>query len=305
MPKKTKTTKKDKSVKQTVKQSVVVHVNTDGKSKSKSGSRKKPANVRSFTKGASYMGGTPLRALNYPSNNIVVNVPQSQPQPIFMSDIVNRVSALENVRRSQMADEQQAKSIITPLATQTPTANKPIADLLPTPRLLEDDFATPATQKPIASVEDFDKKKEEHVNDIKSIMKMSANFQDDETDTPTGLSPIMEEFSTPYKTPAGKFITDSPMTGQFTPYNNPAYKQTPPTDVVPSGFLSPLEKKDTPQRKGELSFKSERELQEDYEDHLHMFKEVNKGKMPRGRPPKRKEGFVGQIVAFERGRAKR
>lgn len=204
MPKKTKTTKKDKSVKQTVKQSVVVHVNTDGKSKSKSGSRKKPANIRSFTKGASYMGGTPLRALNYPSNNIVVNVPQSQPQPIFMSDIVNRVSALENVRRSQLADEQQAKSIVTPMATQTPTANKPISDMLPTPRLLEDDFITPPTQKPIASVEDFDKKKEEHVNDIKSIMRMSADFKE-EQQTPTGLSPIMEEYSTPYKTPMAQF----------------------------------------------------------------------------------------------------
>lgn len=225
MPKKTKTTKKDKSVKQTVKQSVVVHVNTDGKSKSKSGSRKKPANVRSFTKGASYMGGTPLRALNYPSNNIVVNVPQSQPQPIFMSDIVNRVSALENVRRSQLADEQQAKSIVTPMATQTPTANKPISDMLPTPRLLQDDFITPPTQKPIASVEDFDKKKEEHVNDIKSIMRMSADFKEEEQ-TPTGLSPIMEEYSTPYKTPFAQLpsvSTPTPSDMGSPTFVNPAF----------------------------------------------------------------------------------
>ena len=203
--------KTDKSTKQTVKQSVVVNVNTE-KSKSSSKKKKASANVKSFTKGNSYLGGTPYRAVNHPSTNIVVNVPQSQPQPIFTSDIVNRVSALENMRMSQLTNVQQAQSMVQPLATQTPSANTPINPMTPETEQPSTNFMSK-----LATVEDLDKTRQEHVKGIHDIMRMSA----------TGLSPILEEYSTPYKTPLPTLsFSDSPMAGdKSSPYVNPVFDE--------------------------------------------------------------------------------
>jgi hypothetical protein len=128
MPTKVKKTKKTvkKSIKQSVKQAVVVNINTK--------SKKQPTNVKSLTKGNAYQGRSPYIA----PPNIVVNTPQ----PMFSSDVINRLSALENMRKAQITDQQQAQSVVLPMATQTPTANTPINE--PPPESL-----IPATKNPM------------------------------------------------------------------------------------------------------------------------------------------------------------
>jgi hypothetical protein len=120
MPK-SKSKGKSKTIKQSqsVKQNVVVNVNTG-----KSTSRRQSSNRKAFTKGMSYLGSTPMRQMfpSAPSITTVIN----NPQPIFSSDVVNRVSALENLQKSQITAQQQAQSVVVPMATATPTANQPI-----------------------------------------------------------------------------------------------------------------------------------------------------------------------------------
>ena len=121
MPSSKKSKGKTKTIKQSqsVKQNVVVNVNAG-----KSTSRRQSSNRKAFTKGMSYLGSTPMRQMfpSAPSITTVVN----NPQPIFSSDIVNRVSALENLQKSQITAQQQAQSVVVPMATATPTANQPI-----------------------------------------------------------------------------------------------------------------------------------------------------------------------------------
>jgi hypothetical protein len=225
--------KVDKSTKQTVKQSVVVHVHSD---KSKSSSKKKShANVKAFTKGNSYMGGTPMRAVNYPSHNIVINNPQ--PQPVFMSDIVNRVSALENVRKSQLTDVQQAQSIVQPLATQSPTANKPISEALPTQPIatplavpdrepLQIEPPSPALTAPsmnenyeMQTLDEIEKSRRSTIDDLGDIMNMSRGMA---TDDDEGYNTPMKQITLP--------ITDTPSSAL-----NPLYeKQQNDFDASPA-----------------------------------------------------------------------
>lgn len=147
MPTKTKKSKKRVSMKQTVKQSVVVNVNSKPKT-----SKKTPVNVKSLTKGNSYLGSTLSKMSQFPMSNHNIYI---QPAPaMFSSDIVNRVSALENMRKSQITDQQQAQSVVLPLATQTPTANLPINEqppvsTLPTPtnNPTFDDLTPPTAEK--------------------------------------------------------------------------------------------------------------------------------------------------------------
>jgi hypothetical protein len=123
MPTKKRRVKKttDKSVKQHVKQSVVVNVNTGSHKSTQSKKKRRTTTVQSFTKGTSYMGSMPLR-MNFPSiqNNI------QQPDAMFASSITNRVSALENIRMSQMADLQQSQGMIAPITQDTPKVATPM-----------------------------------------------------------------------------------------------------------------------------------------------------------------------------------
>lgn len=208
-PKKGKKTKKatvDKSTKQTVRQSVIVNVNTKGDSKPKK-KRQTASNVKSFTKGMTYMAGTPyVRSFVVPPimpHDSVSSHPAQQ--PIFQSDIVNRVSALENLQRSILSDEQQARNIVTPLATQSPTAMKPIGTPN-TPELLRDN-STPTMMKTPDVVKDtltqIDESRQQDVMDIRDIMKASQGlktppastaydnklFGDEEDQSPTRPTP--------------------------------------------------------------------------------------------------------------------
>lgn len=137
MPKKSKRTSKkvtvDKSVKQkqtqNVKQSVVVNVHSKG-SGSSGKKRQSPANTKSFNKGMTYLAGTPFRQSMFPVLQHNVLNPQGEAQAAatrqFHADMVNRVTALENARNAQLVDQQEARSMVVPNPTQTPTALKPI-----------------------------------------------------------------------------------------------------------------------------------------------------------------------------------
>lgn len=206
-PKKGKKTKKatvDKSTKQTVRQSVIVNVNTKDSSKPKK--KRQTSTVKSFTKGMTYMAGTPYKTSVFPimQHNILSQQPVQQ--PVFQSDLVNRVSALENLQRSILSDEQQARNIVTPLATQSPTAMKPIGTPN-TPELLRDN-STPTMMKTPDVVKDtlnqIDESRQQDVMDIRDIMKASQGlktppastaydnklFGDEEDQSPTRPTPL-------------------------------------------------------------------------------------------------------------------
>jgi hypothetical protein len=184
-----KSTKKatvDKSTKQTVRQSVVVNVNTRGDSKPKK-KRQSATNVKSFTKGMTYMAGTPHRAISVAPmmpHDTVNQRPMQQPmqQPIFQSDMVNRITALENMRMSQLTDQQQAMSMVTPLATQSPTALKPIG-LMETPELLK----TPNVDVQEETMQKLNDNRQQDVDDLKTIMGASSLFD----------NPLHDELSPP------------------------------------------------------------------------------------------------------------
>lgn len=196
-----KTNKKatvDKSHKQTVRQSVVVNVNTKDTSKPKK--RQSAANVKSFTKGMTYMAGTPYRSMVFPilQHNILSQQPAHQ--PVFQHDVINRISALENLQRSRVTDEQQARSVVTPLATQTPTATKPIG-IMETPSTMDllRDTATPTVSRTPEYVADtlqkLDEDRQKDVSDIRDIMRASTNtfsnelYGDDEDQSPLRSTP--------------------------------------------------------------------------------------------------------------------
>lgn len=145
MPTKARKSKKvvKKSVKQSVRQSVVVNVNST--------SKRRPTNVKSMTKGSAYMGGSPYRSAYPATHNIVVNTPQ----PVFQSDIVNRVAALENQRTASnaVATEQQSTPALTTMP-QTPlaTTRNPLFDTTP---------IKPA-EKAVTSLDEFTKLQQEY-----------------------------------------------------------------------------------------------------------------------------------------------
>lgn len=201
-----KTTKKatvDKSHKQTVRQSVIVNVNTKDTSKTKK--RQSATNVKSFTKGMTYMSGTPFRSMNFPilQHNILSQQPAHQ--PVFQHDVINRLSALENIERSRITDEQQARSVVTPLATATPTATKPIG-ILETPMGVTPDamrdttppgFKTPKFNIADDTLKQLETARVNDMDDIQNIMRAStlSSFENPAFDasdiesSPTGLTP--------------------------------------------------------------------------------------------------------------------
>lgn len=239
-PKKGKKSKKatvDKSTKQTVRQSVIVNVNTKDSSKTK---KKQTSNVKSFTKGMSYMAGTPyVRSFVVPPiqpHDGVSGHPVQQ--PIFRSDLVNRVSALENLQRSVLSDEQQARNIVTPLATQSPTAMKPIGTPN-TPELMRDN-STPTVMKTPDVVKDklnqFEENRQKDVLDIRTIMNASQGLEtppttvppytnelygDEEAQSPTRPTPVpkLELDRSPYELrnadEAGPSTSALPLADQF------------------------------------------------------------------------------------------
>lgn len=79
-------------------QKVVVNVNSSTRAKTGKG-------IHTYTKGNSYMGGTPLRAVNYPSTTVINNMPS--PTPMMMPQMdTNRLNALENHMQNISADIQ-------------------------------------------------------------------------------------------------------------------------------------------------------------------------------------------------------
>lgn len=211
-----RTTKKatvDKSTKQSVRQHVTVNVNTTG-SGNKTKRKRQPANVTQFNKGMAYMAGTPYRGMMFPTVQHNIQTQQPHNQHIFNADFVNRLSALENVKSSQIVDEQQRRSVVLPLATQTPTALKPI-NIPETPELLKDgssgtthlplppEMSLPATNTetpkaqpmttqsetpvmktpnidvPKETMKQLDEGRKQDVSDIQDIMKASTSYAND------------------------------------------------------------------------------------------------------------------------------
>lgn len=204
----------DKSTKQSVRQHVTVNVNTTGSgSKSKRKRQSQPANVTPFNKGMTYMAGTPYRGMMFPT--IQHNTTHREPnQHVFNADFVNRLSALENVRNSQIVDEQQRRSVVVPLATQTRTALQPV-NLPQTPELLRDSsggtthlplppaiaftetkgetptaqpmptqpetplMKTPDIDVPTETMQKLDEDRRSHVNDLQDIMRASTSYEND------------------------------------------------------------------------------------------------------------------------------
>ena len=154
MPKKSKRTSKkatvDKSVKQkqtqNVKQHVVVNVHSPGTGHRR---RQSPANTKSFNKGMTYLAGTPFRQSMFPvlQHNIVNPHGEAQAAVTrqFHADMVNRMTALENARNAQLVDQQEARSMVLPNPTQTPTALKPV-NMLDVPEELRPQSALPSPQ---------------------------------------------------------------------------------------------------------------------------------------------------------------
>lgn len=106
MPTKKKTTKKttkrtsskkdDHSRKDS--HNVIVNVGTTARTTT----RKK--GVQTFSKGNSYLGGTAMRAMNYPSTTVINNMP---PTPMMFPQMeTNRISAIENGMNNLYADIQ-------------------------------------------------------------------------------------------------------------------------------------------------------------------------------------------------------
>lgn len=126
MPKRKTTTKKTVSHSNKNKnkntQKVVVNINSD--THSKSTTRKK--GVQSYSKGNSYLGGTAMRGVNYPSTTVINNMP---PTPMMFPQMeTNRISAIENGMNNLYADiqglygklnapnEQEVKNVIPQLS---------------------------------------------------------------------------------------------------------------------------------------------------------------------------------------------
>lgn len=102
MPTKKKSSKSKtttNSNKNTQKQKVVVNVNTHSAPKKTS----KRGTV-SYTKGNSYLGGTGMRGVNYPSTTVINNMPT--PPIMFPQMETNRITAIENGMNNLYADIQ-------------------------------------------------------------------------------------------------------------------------------------------------------------------------------------------------------
>lgn len=87
---KTKTTTHSNKNKNKNTQKVVVNIGTGTATNSTS-----KKGVKSFTKGKSYMGGTPARGIVYPSTTVINNVPSPTMMPFPQMD-TNRLNAIEN-----------------------------------------------------------------------------------------------------------------------------------------------------------------------------------------------------------------
>lgn len=102
MPKKTRKTKTTtNSNKNKNTQKVVVNINSDTSNTKKKTTKK---GVQSFTKGNSYLGGTAMRGVNYPSTTVINNMPS--PPMMFPQMETNRISAIENGMNNIRADIQ-------------------------------------------------------------------------------------------------------------------------------------------------------------------------------------------------------
>jgi hypothetical protein len=203
--------KSDSSTKQSVKQSVIVNVNTESKSKSKSSKKRQPSNTKVFTKGSSYLGGTPFRSMTFPTVQHPISMPQAATQPIFTSDIVNRLSALENMRRSQMTDMQQAQSIVQPLATQTPTANKPIDIATPPSPAMSALSAPPiGEQYEQKTLQALDVSRRSTMDEFDTIRNMSRGMFSDQEDytTPIKQNKSIEEPTSAFNPMYEKSVSD-------------------------------------------------------------------------------------------------
>lgn len=107
MPKKQtkKTTTHSNKNKNKNTQKVVVNINSDVVASKKKTQQK---GTVSYTKGSSYMAGTPLRAVNYGMPTIINNMqpPPMMPPDAFAGANVNRLNSIENLAQSLKSDIQ-------------------------------------------------------------------------------------------------------------------------------------------------------------------------------------------------------
>jgi hypothetical protein len=315
MPTKKSGKKATKTIKQkqSVKQTVVVNVGSH--------SKRRPANERSFSKGMSYMGAA-MRPF-YPSpNNIVVNTPQ--PQPAFSSDVVNRISALENLQKNQMTNMQQSRNVVQPVATMPQSYATTIGlqtdDLTPlkTSSSIQTDvpkmsFET-QTDVPKMSFEtqtDSPKATFETQTDLPKSSFETQTSDDDFTptlSTPKPPTPFDKKFDEVRSSDINDLKSIMQMSG------NPVYEeeqeaetskgQTPVKEIA-SKFesMSPISEYNATERRQELLKMSMVAIKGKYNAALKAFKDVNNGKDPQG--PKITDrtdprGYVNRIITIEK-----
>lgn len=117
------TVNKDKSNNNSNQNTLQVHIHGGQATTRKQTSKK---GVQSYSKGNSYLGGTAMRGVNYPSTTVINNMP---PTPMMFPQMeTNRISAIENGMNNLYADiqglygklnapnEQEVKSAISQLS---------------------------------------------------------------------------------------------------------------------------------------------------------------------------------------------
>ena len=158
------------------------------------------------------------------THNIVIN----SPQPIFPADIINRLSALENVRMSQMADVQQARSIVQPMATMTPTANKPIGSTIDTP--IFSPFAPNTNNYEEETLRNIEKNRKSLVDGVDEVRKMSEGLFTTPTQQQKQIDDAMND--DPLMTPSMKNIIDRMGGIAFNPVFEKEYNLRPRTEPI-------------------------------------------------------------------------